>query len=368
MLYVGLMSGTSMDGIDTAIVDFSGVRAELVDFKTYRYPNPLLDKLNTLCHKSDDELMLLGQTDREVGQVFANAVTEILKYNNLGSEDICAIGSHGQTVRHYSDPKRGFTMQIGDPNTIAALTNIDVVADFRRKDIALGGQGAPLAPAFHNAWFYSPICNRVVLNIGGIANLTFLPKSSKDNVIGYDTGPGNTLLDAWCKKHIGRDFDEKGAWAAEGKADPFLLNCLLSHPYFAEPAPKSTGRETFHLDWLEQQLAVLPNRLDPQTVQATLVTLTCVTVVEQINKLPDVKEVYVCGGGSQNDFLMECLENELFDCDLYATDELGMPPDAVEAMAFAWFAYAYQQAIPGNIPSVTGASRYTVLGAQYSAR
>lgn len=366
-IYLGLMSGTSMDGIDAALVDFSGDIPKLIDFNTFKYPPHLLEQLNSLCRENDNEIVHMGQADRVVGRVFAQAVNKLLEQNNFQASQIKAIGSHGQTVRHHPAGAQGFSLQIGDPNTIAVLTGIDVIADFRRKDVALGGQGAPLAPAFHHAVFADYRQSRAVLNIGGIANITYLPSGKNKPVLGFDTGPGNTLLDAWCKKHTGKNYDEKGAWAAQGKVDPMLLQGLLSHPYFAEPAPKSTGRETFNLNWLEQQLAVQPHDIDEHSVQATLVMLTCHSIAQQVNLLKDVQQLYVCGGGAQNDFLMECLENELFDCELFATDELGIHPDAVEAMAFAWFAYAHQNKLPGNIPSVTGARRQAILGAYFPA-
>ena len=366
-LYLGLMSGTSMDGIDAALVDFSNTTPQLIDFQTYKYPPHLLEQLHQLCQSSDNEIVHMGEADRIVGRVFAQAVNKLLEHNNILPSQVRAIGSHGQTIRHHPGGAQGFSLQIGDANTIAVLTGIDVIADFRRKDVALGGQGAPLTPAFHQAVFSDHHQSRVVLNIGGIANITYLPADKNKPILGFDTGPGNTLLDVWCKTHTGKAFDEKGAWAAGGVVDPMLLKGLLSHPYFAETAPKSTGREAFNLNWLQQQIATLPHVIDEHSVQATLVMLTCHSIARQVNLLEDVQQLYVCGGGAQNDFMMECLENELFDCELFNTDELGIHPDAVEAMAFAWFAYAHQHKLAGNIPSVTGARRGAVLGAAFPA-
>jgi anhydro-N-acetylmuramic acid kinase len=258
--------------------------------------------------------------------------------------------------------EHGFSLQIGDPNTLAILTGIDVIADFRRKDIALGGQGAPLVPAFHKAMFASSTKSRMVINIGGIANITYLPKSNSDDIIGFDIGPGNTLLDVWCKLHTGQNYDEKGQWAAQCSADPELLQLLSKHPYFSAPAPKSTGREQFNLSWLQQNLTSMHRHIDPQVVQATLVMLTTSTIAKQILEFKDVEQVYICGGGARNEFLVEELESELHACELFTTDELGVTADAVEAMAFAWLAYAHVNKIQGSIASVTGASKGAILG------
>ncbi|MGJ8681579.1 anhydro-N-acetylmuramic acid kinase [Paraglaciecola sp.] len=360
--YLGLMSGTSMDGVDVALVDFSEPHPRLLDCQTYPYPEELLTILHRLCKSSDNEIDLMGHADRAVAKVFADASLQLLKDNYVTKEQIIALGSHGQTIRHIPSGENSFSLQIGDPNTIATLTGIDVIADFRRKDIALGGQGAPLVPAFHQAIFSNKEKSRVVVNIGGISNITYLPKNSTSQIIGFDTGPGNTLLDAWCYQHTGKTYDDKGRWAAQSVADPKLLQSLLSHPYFSAPAPKSTGRELFNLAWLQQHISELPQPLDPQTVQATLVALTTLSITKQVKQFKDVEEVYVCGGGARNEFLLEELESELHECELYTTDELGVTADAVEAMAFAWLAYAHINKIPGNITSVTGACRTAILG------
>lgn len=360
--YLGLMSGTSMDGVDVALVDFSGSHPRLLDCQTYPYPVELLSDLHSLCNPNENEIERMGRADRAVAKVFADASLQLLKDNYVQTNQVIAIGSHGQTIRHLPEGKNSFSLQIGDPNTIATLTGIDVIADFRRKDIALGGQGAPLVPAFHQAIFAHPKKSRVVVNIGGISNLTYLPKDPTDNIIGFDTGPGNALLDVWCKKHTGKGYDDKGKWAAQSSANPELLNNLMAHPYFSAPAPKSTGRELFNLSWLEQHLGQLTHLLEPQMVQATLVALTTQSITKQVQQFNDVEEVYICGGGAQNEFLLEELESELHECELYTTDELGVTADAVEAMAFAWLAFAHLNKIPGNIRSVTGASRAAILG------
>jgi anhydro-N-acetylmuramic acid kinase len=351
-----------MDGIDAALVDFSGLHPRLIDCQTFPYTPKLLDELHRLCAPSENEITLLGQADRAVAQAFSQATISLLVSNDMRPEQIRAIGSHGQTVRHMPEGEHAFSLQIGDPNSISALTSIDVIADFRRKDIALGGQGAPLVPAFHQAVFGSDKQSRVVVNIGGIANITYLPKDKHKPILGYDTGPGNTLLDAWCKKHTGKTYDVNGEWAAQSTADPQLLRTLYSDPYFQLNPPKSTGRELFDLAWLERQLVMSGAKIDPQKVQATLVALTSVSIAQQIHKFDDVEQVYVCGGGAQNAFLMECLKGDLHECELFYTDTLGIGTDAVEAMACAWLAYAHINQISGNIPSVTGASKAAVLG------
>ena len=320
-----------------------------------------------MCQPGENEIKRLGQVDRELAFAFADAVKTLLKDNDLHASDIRAVGSHGQTVRHHPELDPGFTLQLGDPSTLAIETGIDVVADFRRKDIALGGEGAPLAPAFHQAVFSSEENSRIILNIGGISNITYLPQDRSHSVVGFDTGPGNTLLDAWCFRHTRNSYDKNGAWAAQGQVDKSLLKVLLDHPYLKQDYPKSTGRETFHLPWLDGQLEKHGKALSAQSVQATLAWFSAVSIADQIKQFKDVEQVYVCGGGARNDFLMECLETELHECELHTTDALGINPDAVESAAFAWFAYAHLHQIHGNLPSVTGAKRSGILGALYPA-
>lgn len=361
-LYLGLMSGTSIDGVDVALVDFSGSHPRLLDCQTFPFTSSLANELHQLSAPGENEIERMGRADRAVAEMFAEASLQLLKQNYVRPDQIKAIGSHGQTIRHMPSGKHNFSLQIGDPNTLATLTGIDVIADFRRKDIALGGQGAPLVPAFHKAVFASPTKSRAVVNIGGIANITYLPKCDSDDIIGYDTGPGNTLLDAWCKLHTGKNYDEKGQWAAQRSADPELLQLLCTHPYFSTPAPKSTGREQFNLPWLEQNLRNIARYIDPQVVQATLVMLSTYTIAKEILQFKDVEQVYICGGGARNEFLVEELESELHECELFTTDELGVEADAVEAMAFAWLAYAHVNKIQGSVASVTGATKGAVLG------
>lgn len=357
-----------MDGIDVALVDFGKIEPKIVAFDTFPYPAQLNQHLHQLCATQNNEIVALGQADRAVAKVCANAILSILNSHGISTKQIVAIGSHGQTIRHHPEGPNGFTIQIGDPNTLAVLTGIDVVADFRRKDVALGGQGAPLTPAFHQAVFRHSQHSRVILNIGGIANISYLPASIKDSVIGFDTGPGNTLMDLWCDRHLHKPYDENGRWAAQGNVCSELLGNMLDDPYFKLSAPKSTGRELFNIDWLVNHLGALSSSLSPQSVQATLANLTSISIAREIQKLDYVEQVYVCGGGAKNDFLMESLENELVECDLLTTDDLGIGPDVVEAAAFAWLAKEFMHKTPSNLPSVTGASREAVLGALYLAK
>ena len=366
-LYLGIMSGTSMDGIDLALVDFNQRPVNVVAVDTVPYEPELNQDIHALCHPSANEIVAMGNADRRIAMAFAGAVNEFLQKNNIDPANVAAIGSHGQTIRHYPDGKHGFTLQIGDPNTLAVNTGIDVIADFRRKDIALGGQGAPLVPAFHQAMFSCSRADRIILNIGGISNISYLPSHPDKPVCGFDTGPGNGLMDAWCKENTGQAFDRGGAWAASGKTNEALLSQLMSHPYFQVQGPKSTGRELFNLPWLHQQLAQFGEAISPESVQATLAQFTANSIAVHIEQFEHVHEVFVCGGGVYNDFLMECLETRLHNYKVDVTDELGIAADFVEAVAFAWLAHAFDHNIAGNVPNVTGASRAAILGARFPA-
>jgi len=364
-LYLGLMSGTSMDGLDIALVEFSDNLPELVSHQQFELPDALQEKLHNLCDEQPNELHHWGELDREFAIFCADCVLEFLNRRNLSATAITAIGSHGQTVRHQPEGQFAYTLQLGDPNTLAALTGIAVVADFRRKDIALGGQGAPLVPAFHHAVFSSLKESRVILNLGGIANITWLP-GTPTGVTGFDTGPANTLMDRWFKAchpdHVD-DFDRHGAFAAHGDVKHEVLEQLLEDPYFSRPPPKSTGRDVFNLDWLQERIGDLDNysRAD---IQATLVAFTARTVADAIQQwLPEQPDtIFVCGGGAYNPILMSALKAALPGAQWHATSVLGMAPQHVEAMAFAWLAYSYIHRKPGNLPAVTGASRPTILG------
>ena len=363
--YIGLMSGTSMDGIDAVLVMMDG--DELRVEAAIGHPWPTARELHELCTPSDNEIDRMGVADNLVAREFATATHALLAKAGLTPKDIRAIGSHGQTIRHR--PQLGFTLQIGNAALLAALTGIDVIADFRTMDMALGGQGAPLVPAFHQAQFAKPGALRVVLNLGGIANISVLPGNA-GGVYGFDTGPANTLLDSWYRRHQpdGGNYDASGQWAASGRLIPTLLEKLLAHPYFAAPAPKSTGREMFTLDWLDGELA--GSAYAPVDVQRTLQALTCHSIARQLPALDEAQsqpELFVCGGGAHNTPLLSELASLLPGWRIASTTALGIAPDWMEGAAFAWLAQRFIHRKPGNLPAVTGASRLAVLGALYPA-
>ncbi|MBY6186519.1 anhydro-N-acetylmuramic acid kinase [Marinobacter hydrocarbonoclasticus] len=362
---IGLMSGTSMDGIDAVLVAFDqhghpSLKAE----HSIEIPGPLLTELHRLCTPNDKEIDRMGRADRAIALAFAEAVHNLLAIAEISPDEVAAIGSHGQTVRHMPEGPHAFTLQLGCPSTLAAVTGIDVVADFRRKDIALGGQGAPLVPAFHQALFAgdSP---RFILNIGGIANLTCLP-GDKSDVMGFDTGPGNTLMDAWARERFNLPYDADGAIAASGTVNPALLQRLLSHPYFAQPAPKSTGRELFNASWLRGHLQSDAN-LPAEDVMATLLALTVESIAASARQHTEQGELFLCGGGAFNSELRRALSAALPGFTIETTEALGLPPKWVEATAFAWLAWRHLNGLPGNLPAVTGASREAILGGWYPA-
>lgn len=358
--FIGLLSGTSVDSVDCALVDFSDSKPMLIATHKQDYPPKLQQALHDISEHVPS-VITTGQLDRQVGEVFGEAVNQLLARQQLQASDITAIGSHGQNIHHAPHGETPFTWQIGDPNTIASYTNITTVADFRRKDIALGGQGAPLTPRFHQLLFQHKSKGRAIVNIGGIVNITWLPQDGAD-VIGFDSGPGNTLLDCWIRKHTTKIYDHDGMWAASGSVNHALLTKLLADPYFKQPYPKSTGREYFNLGWLENHLSDEPDA----DIQATLVELTAVTIADAINQLPQaVSEVFVCGGGAHNAYLMTRIAHCLEHLSVHSTNELGIDPDWIEAMAFAWFAKQTLERQPCSLPAVTGASRASVLGGIY---
>ncbi|MFB0975671.1 MAG: anhydro-N-acetylmuramic acid kinase [Tolumonas sp.] len=365
-LYIGLMSGTSMDGIDAALVNFNpqSNQPELIATHARSWPEDLVQQLHAICTPGENEIDRMGWLDQRVAEEFAAAVADLLVQAGIQSEQVCAIGSHGQTIRHR--PELGFTLQIGNGARLAAMTGIDVICDFRMKDIALGGQGAPLVPAFHQAVFGKEHEPRFILNIGGISNVSVLPGNA-EQVFGFDTGPGNTLLDAWFRRHHSGNYDAGGQWAASGQIHQPLLNRLLSHPYLALPYPKSTGRETFTPDWLLQQLTDCP-RISPQDVQRTLLEFTAQTIADALRPLTDAATLYICGGGAHNPLLCDRIAALMPGWQVASTQTLGMHPDWVEAIAFAWLAHCFCERRPGNLPAVTGAARQTILGAYYPAK
>lgn len=367
-LFIGLMSGTSMDAVDAVLVDLSGKNPKTIAHHQEFIPTDLHIALLTLCQRSENEINLMGIVDVQVGKLFAAAANAVLAKANIAPEKVRAIGSHGQNIRHHPFGPLPFTLQIGDPNTITEATGITTVADFRRRDIAQGGQGAPLAPGFHNHVFRSTKENRIILNLGGIANITWLPADANSPVIGFDTGPASTLLDAWAKQHLNKSFDANGAWAASGKIDNNLLQLLLKDPYFAQSAPKSTGREYFNLEWLNKHLAQQKTSLAAENVQATLCELTSVSIANAIKALSKTPcTIFVCGGGINNKYLLDRLQQHCAGYALRSTEECGIPPQQVEPIAFAWFAQQTLAGKPSNLPSVTGARDYAVLGGIYHA-
>jgi anhydro-N-acetylmuramic acid kinase len=362
-LHLGLISGTSVDGIDAALVRFAP-RFELVAARTFAYPDEVRSRVLALA-RSDAAVALddYGRLDVAIGECFAEAALALLREAGAGAGDVAAIGSHGQTVCHRPGGAHPFTLQIGDPNVIAERTHILTVADFRRADVAAGGQGAPLLPALHAAVLADPARPTAVVNLGGIANLTLLRPGRP--VLGFDTGPANCLLDAWSARHRGTARDDGGAWARSGTPDAALLARCLADPYFAAPPPKSTGREVFNLGWLD---ARDPSHPAPADVQATLVALSATTIADALRRhAPEVHEVHACGGGVHNAALMEALARELGPgVRLASTAALGLDPDFVEAAGFAWLARARLAGEPGNLPSVTGARGPRLLGAIYA--
>lgn len=365
--YIGLMSGTSLDALDAALVDFSGEQPELVATLTTEWPQSLKAQLLALCSPGENEIERMGAADHQLGKLCAQACQHLLTKANIAAEQVAAIGSHGQTIRHMPTGETPFTLQIGDPNLIAQLTRITTVADFRRRDMAAGGQGAPLAPGFHAAIFRSTEKNRALINIGGMANLTLLWADQTQPVTGFDTGPGNVLLDSWCKKHLNKNYDESGQWARSGQLNEALLQQLLATPYFSSPPPKSTGRELFNAQWLEQQLKDGFADVCPADVATTLTELTAQTICNDLSqRFPDCDELLICGGGAYNTFLMQrltALAGATVNVD--TTEKLGITPDWVEAAAFAWFAKRTLEHKPSNLPSVTGASSDCILGGVY---
>ena len=364
MHYIGLMSGTSADAIDAVLVALpANGPLKLIASHSHPIPEPTQHAIHSLTLPGPDEIDRLGALHTELGELFSGAALAVLREAKLTAKDVRAIGSHGQTVRHRPVGKFPFSLQIGNPSVIAERTGITTVADFRARDIAAGGQGAPLVPAFHQYLFHARGHHRAIVNIGGIANITYLPADHTQPVLGFDTGPGNTLLDAWARQHLGKTHDETGQWAAGGRPSDALLEKFLADPYFAAPPPKSTGREHFHLDWFTQKI---PAGIRPQDVQATLAELTARSIAEALRRsLPACDEVFVCGGGTHNRDLMERLRTRLKPLSLATTEVLGLAPDWVEATAFAWLAHQTLEARPGNLPSVTGAQRPVILGGIY---
>ena len=367
-IYIGVMTGTSMDGVDFVAASFDPLHIHAT--LTLPFDPDLRDELMALTLPDDNEIDRMGKADVALAQMIGHGINQLIAENHLDKTKIKAIGSHGQTIRHR--PEHGFTLQIGDPNIITEITQIPVISDFRRRDMAAGGQGAPLVPAFHQALFQHPTIHRVILNLGGIANVSMLPAGDEKGVYGFDTGPANILMDAWCERYTGQPYDENGNWADYGHPSRSLLDRLQSHEYFSKEPPKSTGREDFNLEWLDEQIADWRNDLEydeledsPENVQATLMKLTTRAIKKAIYRSDmDTGEVYVCGGGAYNSHLLEQLRWRLrkHNWSVQTTSAIGLAPTWVEATAFAWLAMRFIQQLSGNLPTVTGARGDRILG------
>lgn len=363
-LYVGLMSGTSADAVDLVLVDFSSELPRLIHSLSLPLDADVRAQIHALSTPGSNEIDRMGELDRQLGQLFAEATIQLLKDAGISKDQITAIGSHGQTIRHRppGPTKSPFTLQIGDPNVIAQFTGITTIADFRRRDMAAGGQGAPLVPAFHQAVFKDRMQNRAIVNIGGMANITWLPATGA--TMGFDTGPGNVLMDAWILEHKGLSYDRDGVWAASGQLDPVLLATLLQHPFFNQDPPKSTGREMFNLAWLTSLLDGFVAR--PQDVQATLLALTAKSIANDIRRLStEPVQIFICGGGAYNGRLMQELQVLMPGSTVASSAQLGIAPNWVEAMAFAWLARQTLNRHCGNLCAVTGAKEEVILGGVY---
>ncbi len=374
------MSGTSLDGVDAALVEFlddpetppqknpeqiASQHCRVLHTFSLPYSTALRSELLALHDSGNNELERSALIANQLSALYAEAVNRLLAVAGITPSQVSAIGCHGQTIRHR--PELGFTLQIGNSSLLAELTGITIIGDFRSRDIAAGGQGAPLVPAFHQAVFGHPTLNRVLINIGGIANLSYLPANGE--IRGFDSGPGNMLMDVWAERHLGKRYDESGNWAASGQVIPDLLERLLAEPFFAQVPPKSTGRDLFSLSWLEQYLE---SHYQPADVQRTLLELTAASIADAVRQycqsdaagMPD--EIYLCGGGAYNSALFQCLQRLLQPVNIYMSDALGISVSWVEATAFAWLAKQTLHRLPGNLPAVTGAKGPRILGAVYA--
>ena len=355
------MSGTSLDGIDAALVEFSDGQVQLREKHYQPYGQPLREVLLALHHPANHELHQAQITANELARHYATAVSALLQKNNITPDQIRAIGCHGQTIRHR--PEHGYTLQLGNAALLAELTGIAVISDFRSRDIAAGGQGAPLVPAFHDKVLRHSSIHRVIVNIGGISNLTDLPPER--STTGFDCGPGNLLMDAWCMQHFAKPYDDNGAWAATGKVLPALLELMLNEPFFALHPPRSSGRDLFNMAWLQDKLS---GEEPSEDVQATLLELTCCTIAQAVQQhCIGAKEIYLCGGGAHNQTLHQRLAALLPDSTVQTTNTLGVDSDYLEAIAFAWLAQQTLHGQAANLPAVTGARHPCILGAIYPA-
>jgi len=359
-LFVGVMSGTSLDGVDAALCRIDEGQFTLLGFHGIPMPDELREMLHQLQAPSTNELDLCLRARKLLSELYAEAIGALLSRSHVEPSQIIAAGCHGQTLRH--QPGAGYTLQILDGALLSELTGMDIVCDFRSRDIAAGGQGAPLVPAFHQAIFHHPAESRAIVNIGGMANITLLPAIG--GVTGFDCGPGNVLMDEWIYKAQGAHYDPAGQWGAQGSPAPALLNRLLAHPFFETSPPKSCGREDFNLSWLEGELAGAD--ISAADVQATLQALTAQAIADSIRRYgPGTRSIYICGGGARNVALMEKLAAALHEAEVNTTEAVGLAAECIEAAAFAWLAERHVAGAPGNLPAVTGASGPRILGALY---
>jgi len=373
-LYLGVMSGTSLDAIDCALVEFdSKHNFKLVHHYSHPIPEDLRALLFSLTQPQADEINLLAEMDVKLGELIATTCLQALKQTQIKPSQITAIGSHGQTIRHYPQGDFNTSLQIGDANIICERTGILTIADFRRRDMAAGGQGAPLVPPFHAAVFQHQTLSRCIVNIGGIANITCLPALSLNSehhlIRGYDTGPGNTLMDLWCKEHLNCSYDKNGDLASTGEIIEELLQNLLNDPYFSQSFPKSTGREYFGKSWLDLHICnkyKLNNNQLKLDILATLTEVTAYSISKEINiSIDQSKEVLICGGGANNNYLLKRIKHYLPEKRIKTTDNYGIPTQWVESIAFAWLAKQTYNKLTSNLPSVTGAKHAVILGAIY---
>ena len=363
-LYIGIMSGTSMDGIDSVLVCFDNGKIQTLATHSQTFPLNLKADLEQLIHTYQADIRKIGETDHILALCYADAVNQLISKAGMKASQLTAIGCHGQTVFHAPETKYPFTMQLGDGNLLAARTGIRTITDFRRMDMAFGGGGAPLVPAFHQVFMNAPHEKRCILNLGGIANITLLAEK-EENVLGFDTGPANCLMDSWIQKAIGENYDCGGNWARSGKMINELLDSMLKDDYFSQKAPKSTGRELFNLTWLNHHLPPRGNYKDAD-VQTTLTELTALSIAQAIlQSAPETNAVYACGGGVRNGYLLERIAFHLEGRKISTTDELGIPSQSVEATAFAWLAMRRMHGQYGNLPAVTGATQKVLLGTIY---
>lgn len=368
-LYIGLMSGTSLDGVDAVLADFETQPPRVLAHCSATLPASLKEELLALNSRTDNELHRAALAANALVKLYATQVAGLLEISGAAASRVCAIGAHGQTARHRPGEFDGvgYTLQLNNPALLAELSGIDVVADFRSRDVAAGGQGAPLVPPFHQAFFGKPHQAIAVLNIGGISNITILDGKTNAPLIGFDCGPGNALMDSWCLQHTGKPYDDRGAWAASGTVSGGLLQQMLDEPFFAKLPPKSTGRDLFNTQWLAQHLASFSN-LAPHDVQATLTELTALACVDNVRSaMPGCGSLIVCGGGALNTHLMQRLQTALPTVSVTPSDAWGLPALQVEATAFAWLARQAVLRKTGSIQSVTGAKGARILGAIYPA-